>query len=54
MILLKDRFEIGVSLIEDLKEKKDTTKITFRTRYDYYEFLVMSFGLTNTPVDLWI
>ena len=23
-------------------------KMTFRTRYYYYEFLVMSFGLTNT------
>ena len=24
-------------------------KTAFRTRYDHYEFLVMSFGLTNTP-----
>ena len=24
-------------------------KTTFRTRYCHYEFLVMSFGLTNTP-----
>ena len=24
-------------------------KMTFRTRYYYYEFLVMSFGFTNAP-----
>ena len=27
----------------------DVHKTTFRTRYGHYEFLVMSFGLTNTP-----
>ncbi|WMV13718.1 hypothetical protein MTR67_007103 [Solanum verrucosum] len=27
----------------------DIPKIAFRTRYGYYEFLVMSFGLTNAP-----
>ncbi|XP_075486281.1 uncharacterized protein LOC142525880 [Primulina tabacum] len=27
----------------------DITKTAFRTRYDHYEFLVMSFGLTNAP-----
>ena len=27
----------------------DIPKIAFRTRYGHYEFLVMSFGLTNTP-----
>ncbi len=26
---------------------EDVPKITFRARYGYYEFLVMSFGLTN-------
>ena len=28
----------------------DVPKTAFRTRYGYYEFLVMSFGLTNAPV----
>ena len=28
----------------------DVLKTTFRTRYGHYEFLVMSFGLTNSPV----
>ncbi len=28
----------------------DVPKIAFRTRYGHYEFLVMSFGLTNAPV----
>ena len=27
--------------------ESDIPKIAFRTRYEYYEFLVMSFGLTN-------
>ena len=28
---------------------EDVPKASFRTRYGYYEFLVMSFGLTNAP-----
>ena len=28
----------------------DIPEIAFRTRYGHYEFLVMSFGLTNAPV----
>ena len=28
----------------------DIPKKSFRTRYGHYEFLVMSFGLTNAPV----
>ena len=27
----------------------DVHKMAFRTRYEHYEFLVMSFGLTNNP-----
>ena len=27
----------------------DVSKTAFRTRYGHYEFLVMSFGLTNAP-----
>ena len=30
-------------------KEKDIPKIAFRTRYGHYEFLVMSFGLTNVP-----
>jgi len=29
--------------------EEDISKTTFRTRYGHYEFLVMSFGLTNVP-----
>ncbi|XP_060192697.1 uncharacterized protein LOC132622171 [Lycium barbarum] len=29
--------------------EKDIPKTTFRTRYDHFEFRVMSFGLTNAP-----
>ncbi|GJT98814.1 putative reverse transcriptase domain-containing protein [Tanacetum coccineum] len=29
--------------------EEDIPKTSFRTRYDHYEFQVMSFGLTNTP-----
>ena len=28
---------------------EDIAKMTFQTRYGHYEFLVMSFGLTNVP-----
>jgi len=31
---------------------EDILKIAFRTRYRHYEFLVMSFGLTNAPANI--
>ena len=33
-----------------LVRSKDVSKTAFRTRYGHYEFLVMSFGLTNALV----
>ena len=30
-------------------KNEDILKIAFRTRYAHYEFVVMSFGLTNAP-----
>jgi hypothetical protein len=30
---------------------KDIPKMAFTTRYGLYEYLVMSFGLTNAPAD---
>ena len=35
-------------------KEKDIPKMAFRTRYEHYEFTVMSFGLTNAPAILWI
>jgi hypothetical protein len=32
----------------------DIPKMIFSTRYGLYEFIVMSFGLTNAPAILWI
>ena len=30
-------------------KESDVPKTTFKTRYGHYEFLIMPFGLTNTP-----
>ena len=30
-------------------KSEDVEKTTFRTQYGHYEFLVMSFGVTNIP-----
>ncbi|XP_059288659.1 uncharacterized protein LOC132042042 [Lycium ferocissimum] len=39
------------TFIRKLKVKeRDIPKITFLTRYEHFEFLVMSFGLTDAPV----
>ena len=38
---------IWVSSVKD--KDADVHKTMFRTRYGYYEFLVMTFGLTNAP-----
>ncbi|XP_049406129.1 uncharacterized protein LOC125869726 [Solanum stenotomum] len=35
--------------LEYLLAEQDNPKTAFRTRYDHYEFLEMSFGLTNAP-----
>ena len=32
-------------------QESDVPHISFRTRYEHYEFLVMPFGLTNAPVE---
>ena len=38
------------SRYHQLKIKRDDVlKMTFRTRYGHYEFLVLQFGLTNAP-----
>ena len=42
LAFLKDRPQIGV-------RDSDIPKIAFRTRYGHYEFILMSFGLTNAP-----
>ena len=34
-------------------KSEDIPKTAFRTRYGHYEFLVMSFGLTNAPDSLY-
>ena len=31
-------------------QEGDVPKTAFRTRYGHYEFLGMSFGLTNAPI----
>ena len=32
---------------------EDIPKTAFHTRYGHYEFLIMSFGLTNAPAAFW-
>ena len=33
---------------------EDIFKTTFRTRYGHYEFVVMTFGLTNAPAAFYV
>ena len=42
--LISDRDTINSGMKEE-----DVAKTAFRTRYGHYEFIVMLFGLTNTP-----
>nr|GEU52764.1 putative reverse transcriptase domain-containing protein [Tanacetum cinerariifolium] len=46
--LLEDRPETGYHQLRVRVE--DIPETAFRTRYGYYEFQVMSFGLTNAPM----
>ena len=40
---------IGSDLDKLRLHDEDIPKTTFRTRYEHFEFLVMSFGLTDAP-----
>jgi hypothetical protein len=48
-VFLKIDFHSGYHQIKIRKE--DIPKATFSTRYGLYEYLVMSFSLTNAPAD---
>lgn len=43
------RLIYDLSTISSKIRDEDVAKIVFRTRYGYYEFLVMLFGLSNVP-----
>lgn len=48
VVFLKIDLRLGYHKLK-LKDS-EVPKSTFRIRYENYEFLVMTFGLTNTPV----
>jgi hypothetical protein len=44
------KIDLLCDTINSRYDKKDVSKTTIRTRYGHYEFLLMSFGLTNAPL----
>ena len=40
----------GAAIVTKIKKGEDVSKTAFKTRYGHYEFLVVSFSLTNAPV----
>ena len=44
------KFELRSGYHKLRERDEDISTMAFRTRYGHYEFLVMSFGLTNTPL----
>jgi hypothetical protein len=49
-VTIKNKIDLLCDTINSRYDKKDVSKTTIRTRYGHYEFLLMSFGLTNAPL----
>lgn len=43
------RFIFGLDIHKLRVKEDDIPKMAFRTQYAYFDFLVMSFGITNAP-----